>query len=300
VVDYFPHYCQHKKTLFILEERYGNDGYAFWFKLLEMLGNSKGHYLDLNDSSEMEFLMAKTHLSGVIGMEILDLLAKLGAIDPEAWSRKAIWCQNFVDGVAPVYQSRRQPVPQKPSCLAEKPEPSEVISGRNPQADGIPHTDNPQTRVEKTIGEKSRSEEDRSLREGETQAVAAVAAPATDDNTTDIHIDDDTLEEEIRNLPAWGRWTEADRVWLTQTMADNPRASPSDVRDCRDYWLAHARKHTHDQWRTRLRNWLRRLQNDGGTNGNEAGRNKNNGRSARALPTTYEPPPVYTRPLLRE
>ena len=42
VVDYFPHYVNHGKTLFILEQKYGNDGYAFWFKLLEMLGGSDG------------------------------------------------------------------------------------------------------------------------------------------------------------------------------------------------------------------------------------------------------------------
>ena len=41
-VDYFPHSCNHKKTIYILEERYGNNGYSFWFKLLEMLGNTEG------------------------------------------------------------------------------------------------------------------------------------------------------------------------------------------------------------------------------------------------------------------
>jgi len=27
-VEYFPHYCSGKKTVFILERKYGNDGYA--------------------------------------------------------------------------------------------------------------------------------------------------------------------------------------------------------------------------------------------------------------------------------
>lgn len=63
-VDYFPHSCVHKKTMFILEQKYGNDGYAFWFKLLEMLGSTEGHFLSLKNGMEWEFLIAKTHPEG--------------------------------------------------------------------------------------------------------------------------------------------------------------------------------------------------------------------------------------------
>lgn len=37
-VDYFPHFVKGGRTIFILENKFGNDGYAFWFKLLEILG----------------------------------------------------------------------------------------------------------------------------------------------------------------------------------------------------------------------------------------------------------------------
>ena len=39
-VEYFPHDVKGGKTLFILESRYGNTGYAFWFKTLEILASS--------------------------------------------------------------------------------------------------------------------------------------------------------------------------------------------------------------------------------------------------------------------
>lgn len=45
-VDYFPHFVKCGRTIFILESKYGNDGYAFWFKLLEILGDTEGHYYD--------------------------------------------------------------------------------------------------------------------------------------------------------------------------------------------------------------------------------------------------------------
>lgn len=294
VVDYFPHYCQHKKTLFIIEERYGNDGYAFWFKLLEMLGNSKGHYIDLNDSSEMEFLLAKTHLSEVIGLEILDLLAKLSAIDPEAWALKRVWCQNFVDGVAPVYQSRRQPVPSKPSCLAEKPAPKDVIGGRNTPVDAIPHANNPQTRVEETIGEKSRGE-------GIVRGEAPDGAEHTETFQEDNDLPEMTpLEDELRQLPAWGPFSMDDRAWLETFNRDYPDTIPRDVRDMGVYWVARAEKdkkvkHSKTQWKQRLRTWSRIKAESGGGNG----RHEKGGGSARALPKRdeYEVPrddrPLY-------
>lgn len=48
--DYFPHYVGEKsRTKFILEKNWGNDGYAFWFKLLELLCAADGQYYDCWD-----------------------------------------------------------------------------------------------------------------------------------------------------------------------------------------------------------------------------------------------------------
>jgi len=136
-VDYFPHYCQHKKTMYILEQRYGNDGYAFWFKLLELLGDTEGHYINCNNEATWEFLQAKTRLDSNLCHEILNLLAKLDAIDPELWAQKVVWSQNFVDGIADVYKNRRTKVPTKPdldSFYRQKPRQDRVSTDKNPQS----------------------------------------------------------------------------------------------------------------------------------------------------------------------
>ncbi len=136
-VDYFPHHCNHKKTMFIIEQRYGNDGYAFWFKLLELLGATEGHYLNLSDETNWEFLQAKTRLSAVICAEILDLLAKLSAIDPSLWEERVVWCQKFVDGIADVYKNRRITMPVKPESGGfhnQKTRLADVSTGENPQS----------------------------------------------------------------------------------------------------------------------------------------------------------------------
>lgn len=58
-VDYFPHFVStDSRTKFILEQSWGNDGYAFWFKLLELLGRSEGHYYDCNALANEKYLAA--------------------------------------------------------------------------------------------------------------------------------------------------------------------------------------------------------------------------------------------------
>lgn len=132
-VDYFPHVCNHGKTIFILEQKYGNEGYSFWFKLLEMLGSSEGHFIDLNDEVAWEFLQAKTHLSDSLCNDILDLLAKLDAIDKELWQNRIVWCQKFVDGISDAYKNRRVEIPSRPSFYIQKPIQGIVSTDENPE-----------------------------------------------------------------------------------------------------------------------------------------------------------------------
>lgn len=114
-VDYFPHVVKHGETMFILEKCFGNDGYAFWFKLLEILGSKDGHYYDLNDPHNIEYLSAKTGIPDDKVLEILDKLALLESIDRELWVEKIVWCQNFVDNLKEVYAKRRIPLPKRPT-----------------------------------------------------------------------------------------------------------------------------------------------------------------------------------------
>lgn len=133
-VDYFPHYCNHKTTIFVLEQKYGNDGYAFWFKILELLASTEGHYYDCRKPHKWEFLQAKTHLNEDKCNELLDLLAKLDAIDSKLWSQKVIWSDNFIDGISDVYKNRRVEIPLKPSFYRQKPHQIGVSTDRNPQS----------------------------------------------------------------------------------------------------------------------------------------------------------------------
>ena len=156
-VTYFPHQVNHGKTMFILEERFGNDGYAFWFKLLEILGKSEGHVFQCGDSEGWMFLVATTHVSEVSATEILDTLASLNAIDQELWQEKIIWVQNFVDGVVDVYKKRHAETPLRPSSRYQEPRTASVSGTRNRQSKVK------ETKAKETLAPPARNEEKRPL-----------------------------------------------------------------------------------------------------------------------------------------
>jgi len=132
-VDYFPHQCNHSSTIFVLEQKYKNDGYSFWFKLLELLSKTEGHYYDYSNPAKWEFLQAKTGLTSDLCSEILNTLVNLEAIDKEAWENKGIWCQNFVDGIADVYRKRTVEIPLRPSFGQRKPRTTGIRTTETPK-----------------------------------------------------------------------------------------------------------------------------------------------------------------------
>jgi hypothetical protein len=116
-VDYFPHDADASdgRTVTILENHFGSEGYATWFKLLEQVSRTENHIIGCRNPEDMEFLAAKLRLRPDRLTEILDKMASLEAIDRDLWERdRLIWCQKLVDRLADVYQNRRQPLPNKP------------------------------------------------------------------------------------------------------------------------------------------------------------------------------------------
>lgn len=147
-VDYFPHNCKHGKTIFILQQRYQSKGYAFWFKLLEQLGSTDGHFLDLSKDDVLEFLAAETWFSPTETLEVLDLLARIDAIDQKLWESKVVWSDNFMKGIEGVYSKRTVSVPVKPVSDTENP---------------ISDVDNPQSKVKEIKVDKTKEKRKNSV-----------------------------------------------------------------------------------------------------------------------------------------
>jgi len=141
-VDYFPHYIVGGKTLFILESDYGNDGYAFWFKLLEILGGVEGMYFNYNSPADLRFLLSKTRVDQEKCLQILDTLALVEAIDKQLWiEHKIVWVQNLVDNVKDAFKKRLNNIPKKPIFSASENGLSSIIVvsvGGNPVLSEFP------------------------------------------------------------------------------------------------------------------------------------------------------------------
>ena len=145
-VDYFPHDAgaSDGDTLTILQNHFGNDGYAFWFKLLEKISSSENHIIDCRNSKKWQLLLAKTRTNQETGIAIMDMLCELEAIDAELWrGDKVIWCQKLVDNVADVYKNRNSPVPERPIPTDN--------NGISIKHNSISITDNTQSKVKETI-----------------------------------------------------------------------------------------------------------------------------------------------------
>ena len=80
-VDYFPHMCGNGKKMFFIETKYGNDGYATWYKILEKLATTDYHFLNLNKEEEILFLSATCKISESKLLEIINDLSKIGAFN---------------------------------------------------------------------------------------------------------------------------------------------------------------------------------------------------------------------------
>ena len=153
-IDYFPHYVTSGKTLFIMEQKWGNDGYAFWFKLLEIIGDTEGHYFCTENDADWEFLIAKTNVDSETASEMLNTLAKLNAIDPELWSQRIIWSQNFINNIQDVYIKRRLSIPKKPN--------NESFWNENYTSTDISGAETPQSKVKESKVNKRREKEENS------------------------------------------------------------------------------------------------------------------------------------------
>ena len=112
-VDYFPHLIQEGKAMFIIESKYKNDGYATWFKILERLGKSENHFIDISDNKELMYLASKCNITEDLLKSIINDLVDLDKFDKDLWTQNIIWSQDFVDAISHLYERRGANLPTK-------------------------------------------------------------------------------------------------------------------------------------------------------------------------------------------
>ena len=104
--DYFPHIIGSGKKMFVIERKFGNDGYATWFKILESLTIAEYHFLDLSEESQVLYLAAKCNVDEDLLFKIIEELVKLGSINAFLWQKKIIWSDYYIENIADAYARR--------------------------------------------------------------------------------------------------------------------------------------------------------------------------------------------------
>jgi hypothetical protein len=92
---YFPHIIFTDKksmTLQILEDTYGDSGYAAWFRLLELLALQENNYLDLSDPQNVALLISHLKMDKKKVTEILATIHhKCYQFDPTLFAKKILY-----------------------------------------------------------------------------------------------------------------------------------------------------------------------------------------------------------------
>lgn len=117
-VDYFPLYCKDGKGIYYIEQKYGNDGYATWLKILCQLATTDYHYIDLSNEIQFMFLSAKCKIDKKILESIINDLVILGEFDKELWNEnKVIFSEKFIASIKDAYDKRNNTCIDRNSLL---------------------------------------------------------------------------------------------------------------------------------------------------------------------------------------
>ena len=113
-VDYFPHDCHPTKILRIITKEFGNVGYAFFYRLMELLGRTDNHNYSLKERIDWLDFCGEMDVEQKEAEKMIEFLVYIGELDKEMWEQeKRLWSQNFVERLAPVYDKRTRDLPDK-------------------------------------------------------------------------------------------------------------------------------------------------------------------------------------------
>jgi len=86
--------------------------------LLEHIGKSSYHYLDLSDNIELMYLSSEFKVSEAVLREIINALVKFGEFDKELWEENSIlFNEKFIENISDAYKKRNNDCVNKESLV---------------------------------------------------------------------------------------------------------------------------------------------------------------------------------------
>lgn len=111
-VDYFPFYCKEGPAMYYIENKYQNNGFAVWVKILRQLAVTDRHYLNLSDGKTLMFMTAKCRVEESLLINIIEDLIRFEEFDKPMWDEARILTgEKFLSSIADAYKKRNTPPP---------------------------------------------------------------------------------------------------------------------------------------------------------------------------------------------
>jgi hypothetical protein len=108
-MDYFPHDTDavNDEKIESLRFLYGNDGYAFYFILLERIYRAKEFELDISDAETIQILCRKVGVNEEKFHQILQTSLKRGCFDKEVYEERNVLTSNGIKNRSSVVVEKR-------------------------------------------------------------------------------------------------------------------------------------------------------------------------------------------------
>lgn len=198
-VFYFPHEAgaMDDERVEAIQRRFGNDGYAIYFKCLEMQTKAQGKPIDLREEWHREIFLSKCYVSEERFFEIVGYAAKIGLFDASMWDAgRLIFSPNLAERLQQTINKRE----------AERNRKKQSSGGRTPDNAKIPpdKVDLPPENDHLPPEHADKEKEEYKYKEEETtQSVCAVSS-----------------DEKSNQVPVWAESVSKGYNYLTQ--APNP------------------------------------------------------------------------------
>ena len=113
-VDYFPHDTHQSKAVRTISKTYGNDGYAFYYKLRELLGRTDNYNYDLSENIDWFDFLSEMNVEEKQAKQLIEFLVTIGELDKELWEQdKRLWSNSLIEDISDVYDKRVAEIPDK-------------------------------------------------------------------------------------------------------------------------------------------------------------------------------------------
>ncbi|MBU8770302.1 DUF4373 domain-containing protein [Cytobacillus oceanisediminis] len=150
-MDYFPHDTDavNDEKIESLRLLYGNDGYAFYFILLERIYRTKQFELDVSDAETIQILAKKVSVSEDKFLKMLETSLKRDCFDRQAYEERKVLTSEGIKKRASVVVDKRVKMRDKYQQTKE-----EVSDAETTQETGVEST---QSKVKKSKEKKSKN-----------------------------------------------------------------------------------------------------------------------------------------------